>query len=141
MKTLQHVTGGKLTLVFNPDGALSSARLGGKNVTHELRAVREVDCEEFLKLFGFAPEHPSDVLGNMAVINEQLGVHGYSVLRVDSEADGQLLVWTAEAGPRSKRFVTRPAQAAFRYDPVANCLTEVVKITSQVVSHWKKMKG
>lgn len=141
MKTLCHITGEKLTLVFNPDGALSSARLDGKNVTHELRAVREDDCEVLLQLFGFASSHPSKLVSNMAVINEQLKSHGYSVLRVDDELDGQQLVWAAETGPRSKRIVTRPAQAVFRYDPVANRLTEVVKITSQVVSHWKKMKG
>jgi len=132
MKTLQHITGGKLTLVFNPDGALSSARLDGTNVTRELRAVREDDCEALLKLFGFAPGHSPSLVADMVAVDKQLREYGYSVLRVDSEPDGQQLVWVAEGGPRTKRFVTRPAHAAFRYDATVNCLTEVVKITSKV---------
>lgn len=62
MTTLTKVTGEKLTLVFAPDGSVSSAKLCGKNVVSDLRWIREHDCALSLLPFGFAEQWPEWML-------------------------------------------------------------------------------
>ena len=133
---LTHITGGKLTMKFNPDGALSSARLEGRDVTSELRVVRNSDCMDLLNLFGFRSEHPSGLVEKMLVIHKQLEEHGYGLLRVDEEVDNKLLVWACKL--KDTRNILKVAHAIFRYDLVENRLTEVVRMNKGVVDYWKQ---
>lgn len=56
MIELSRITGEKLTLVFNPEGGLSSAKLCGTDVTLDFSFIHEQHCKELLMVYGFCEQ-------------------------------------------------------------------------------------
>lgn len=88
MKELIHISGEKLTLKFSPEGALSSARLGSRDVTSELRFLRVGEYQLSLRVFGFR-ENWGSLLEVFSQLDRQLKGFNLSVLNIE-ETDTEL---------------------------------------------------
>lgn len=78
--------------MFNPEGALSSAKLEGKNVTQELRFVRSNDYAYLLKLFGFRETWPEDYQKLACNLTDRLISIRLAVENIEPHGDDAVLV-------------------------------------------------
>ena len=125
MRTLYHITGEKLTLKFSPEGALSSARLEGRDVTHELVYVKEDNFLPSLSLFGFATELESHILERFHHINQICENVCMSVLKAEKTNQDVWEVYMCSS--RDPSFVNRVAIMSLHYSFGNNKFVEVVR--------------
>ena len=114
MKSLTRVMGETLTLIFSPQGALSSARLNGQTVTPEISYIRESDCEECLDVFGFKSTWSSSEFIQFSQIHERLRNQQLGVFNVMHTGNSYYSVFLCDS--RDSLFIHKTTVAVMMFD-------------------------
>jgi hypothetical protein len=126
MKSLTRVTGDSLTLIFSPEGALSSARLNGQNVASEISYVRETDCETCLDVFGFRKEWDPSEVDQFSKISDRLREHGLQVFNVMLARENQYTVFLCEL--KDPAHIHKTTKAVLLFDVTSKRFLNVVRL-------------
>jgi len=126
MKSLSRVTGDSLTLIFSPEGALSSARLNGETITAEISYIRESDCESFLDVFGFKKEWPMSEFDMFSKINDRLRKQGLEIFNVMATCKDQYTVFLCDS--KDSSAIHKTALAVLHFDMTSKLFLNVVRL-------------
>jgi len=126
MKSLTRVTGDSLTLMFSPEGALSSARLNGRSITQEISYIRENDCESCLDVFGFRKEWQSEEFEQFSKINDAVKAQGLEVFNVMTAREGQYTVFFCDA--KDPSAILKTTKAILLFDMASKRFLNVVRL-------------
>ena len=126
VKTLKRITGEKLILKFGPSGSLSSARFDNRDITSELRYLREDDYEDSLDNFGFRKQWDKKVVKSFSEIEEKLKEYNLSVFNATLSRSDIYNVCLCDY--RDSSFIHKTARVVIEFDIKGKTFGKIVKL-------------
>jgi hypothetical protein len=126
MITLKRITGETLQLVFNPQGALSSAKLEDRSVTHHLRYIRQSDFQESLRLIGFKAEWEPHLVEAISFLDKQLAKEGMMVFNIELDTPPLYHVFLCDSN--DPHFLHKRTRAVMHYDIQDSRFKNIVRL-------------
>lgn len=126
MKTLTKVTGETLTLMFSPEGALSSAKFEAQNVTPSLRYVRSEDFEETLDVVGFKDVWPVFETEVFSKLNEKLDYFDLRIFNVVKILENRYNVFLCSS--KDPSFIHKQTLAVLNFNLKESKFVSVVRL-------------
>lgn len=137
MIKLNQITGESLQLSFNPQGALSSAKLADRNVTHDLRYIRIDDYLESLRLIGFKTEWDPDLQEAITVLDQALRTENLMVFNVEVVIAPEYRVYLCAS--TDPHFLHKRTQAIMQYNISEHKFNSIVRLFELEYSRCKQL--
>lgn len=137
MIKLMRITGESLQLIFNPQGALSSAKLADRNVTHDLRYLRMDDYLDSLRLIGFKPQWDAELQESIRALDRALRLQDLMVFNVEVVRAPQYHVYLCAS--TDPHFLHKRTQAVMQYDINERRLNSIVRLFELDYSSCKQL--
>jgi hypothetical protein len=123
---LTKVTGETLTLMFSPQGALSSAKFESQNVTPSLRYVRSEDFEETLDVIGFKLLWPKIETEVFAKLNDKLEYFNLQIFNVVKIQENRYNVFLCSS--KDPSFIHKQTLAVLNFNMRESKFVSVVRL-------------